>query len=125
MLAVDIIGRLPGRTDNEIKNCRSTNLIKKLKSSGIDPPPIKNRRFQEKSYEIIVPKKPGDDNKKKPKQQQQRKEIKPMIISATKSKLPKQYASPSGCQGITGSTISPEVFRPSPISYAESNFCVC
>ncbi|XP_059276402.1 MYB-like transcription factor 4 [Lycium ferocissimum] len=32
-----IAGRLPGRTDNEIKNYWNTHLIKKLKSAGIEP----------------------------------------------------------------------------------------
>ncbi|CAH9065737.1 unnamed protein product [Cuscuta epithymum] len=32
-----IAGRLPGRTDNEIKNYWNTHLFKKLKSSGIEP----------------------------------------------------------------------------------------
>ncbi|KAL2547595.1 transcription factor MYB [Forsythia ovata] len=32
-----IAGRLPGRTDNEIKNHWNTHLLKKLKNSGIEP----------------------------------------------------------------------------------------
>ncbi|KAE8673122.1 Transcription repressor MYB5 [Hibiscus syriacus] len=32
-----IAGRIPGRTDNEIKNYRNTHLSKKLISQGIDP----------------------------------------------------------------------------------------
>ncbi|XP_009602702.1 transcription factor MYB3-like [Nicotiana tomentosiformis] len=36
-----IAGRLPGRTDNEIKNYWNTHLIKKLKSAGIEPKPHK------------------------------------------------------------------------------------
>lgn len=32
-----IAGRIPGRTDNEIKNYWNTNLSKKLISQGIDP----------------------------------------------------------------------------------------
>uniref|UniRef100_A0A3Q7JEH6 Uncharacterized protein n=1 Tax=Solanum lycopersicum TaxID=4081 RepID=A0A3Q7JEH6_SOLLC len=34
-----IAGRLSGRTDNEIKNHWHTNLLKKLKASGIEPKP--------------------------------------------------------------------------------------
>nr|GMD97529.1 myb-related protein 308-like [Ipomoea batatas] len=34
-----IAGRLPGRTDNEIKNYWNTHLLKKLKSAGIEPKP--------------------------------------------------------------------------------------
>ncbi|XP_016440837.2 uncharacterized protein LOC107766557 [Nicotiana tabacum] len=37
-----IAGRLPGRTDNEIKNYWNTHLIKKLKSAGIERKPHKN-----------------------------------------------------------------------------------
>lgn len=37
-----IAGRLPGRTDNEIKNYWNTHLIKKLKIAGIEPKPHKN-----------------------------------------------------------------------------------
>ncbi|KAM3396542.1 myb-related protein [Capsicum galapagoense] len=37
-----IAGRLPGRTDNEIKNYWNTHLVKKLKNTGIDPKPLKN-----------------------------------------------------------------------------------
>nr|AKA59777.1 MYB13 [Scutellaria indica] len=34
-----IAGRLPGRTDNEIKNYWNTHLLKKLKTAGIQPKP--------------------------------------------------------------------------------------
>ncbi|XP_049377039.1 transcription factor MYB8-like [Solanum stenotomum] len=44
-----IAGRLPGRTDNEIKNYWNTHLIKKLKSTGIEPKPHKNFTKKEKS----------------------------------------------------------------------------
>ncbi|XP_015084650.1 transcription factor MYB7-like [Solanum pennellii] len=45
-----IAGRLPGRTDNEIKNYWNTHLIKKLKSTGIEPKPHKNlTKLKEKS----------------------------------------------------------------------------
>ncbi|XP_060173668.1 transcription factor MYB8-like [Lycium barbarum] len=37
-----IAGRLPGRTDNEIKNHWHTNLLKKLKAAGIEPKPKKS-----------------------------------------------------------------------------------
>ncbi|KAL3536687.1 hypothetical protein ACH5RR_000053 [Cinchona calisaya] len=37
-----IAGRLPGRTDNEIKNYWNTHLSKKLRSQGIDPITHKN-----------------------------------------------------------------------------------
>lgn len=36
-----IAGRLPGRTDNEIKNYWNTHLLKKLKSAGFEPRPHK------------------------------------------------------------------------------------
>ncbi|KAK6122553.1 hypothetical protein DH2020_043704 [Rehmannia glutinosa] len=37
-----IAGRLPGRTDNEIKNHWNTHLLKKLKNAGIQPKPHKD-----------------------------------------------------------------------------------
>ncbi|KAI3453343.1 hypothetical protein Pfo_010006 [Paulownia fortunei] len=37
-----IAGRLPGRTDNEIKNYWNTHLLKKLKNAGIHPKPHKD-----------------------------------------------------------------------------------
>ncbi|KAG9146959.1 hypothetical protein Leryth_005216 [Lithospermum erythrorhizon] len=48
-----IAGRLPGRTDNEIKNYWNTHLIKKLRNEGIEPKPDK-----------IVKKKRKDSKKK-------------------------------------------------------------
>ncbi|GAA0148537.1 DNA-binding transcription factor [Lithospermum erythrorhizon] len=36
-----IAGRLPGRTDNEIKNYWNTHLIKRLRNEGIEPKPDK------------------------------------------------------------------------------------
>ncbi|GFP84406.1 transcription repressor myb5 [Phtheirospermum japonicum] len=52
-----IAGRLPGRTDNEIKNHWNTHLLKKLQSAGIQP---KSRKD--------LPKKPAKRPKKKKKQ---------------------------------------------------------
>ncbi|KAG9155010.1 hypothetical protein Leryth_012183 [Lithospermum erythrorhizon] len=47
-----IAGRLPGRTDNEIKNYWNTHLIKKLRDEGIEPKPdkiiIKKRKDSKK-----------------------------------------------------------------------------
>ncbi|CAN4077419.1 unnamed protein product [Withania somnifera] len=57
-----IAGRLPGRTDNEIKNYWNTHLIRKLKMAGIQPKVNK-----------ISPKK---DPKKKPKTKKQDKKKK-------------------------------------------------
>ncbi|XP_019200152.1 PREDICTED: myb-related protein Myb4-like isoform X2 [Ipomoea nil] len=67
-----IAGRLPGRTDNEIKNYWNTHLLKKLKSSGIEPRKIVASK--KKATKIVAPKKPGDAKKKPKQQQQQRKE---------------------------------------------------
>lgn len=57
-----IAGRLPGRTDNEIKNYWNTHLIKKLKSSGVEPKAGKQTKDPGKRT-----KKPS--NKKKNKKQ--------------------------------------------------------
>ncbi|KAK4486549.1 hypothetical protein RD792_009234 [Penstemon davidsonii] len=54
-----IAGRLPGRTDNEIKNYWNTYLLKKLKIAGINP---KSKSTQEK---------------KKKKQKQKKKQLPP------------------------------------------------
>ncbi|KAL0289402.1 UNVERIFIED_CONTAM: Transcription repressor [Sesamum calycinum] len=61
-----IAGRLPGRTDNEIKNYWNTHLLKKLKTAGIHPKPHKDLPKPTKN------KKPaagsgGGKKKKKPK----------------------------------------------------------
>ncbi|XP_073026280.1 transcription repressor MYB5-like [Primulina eburnea] len=44
-----IAGRLPGRTDNEIKNYWNTYLLKKLNKTGIRPTPNKNFRKPRRS----------------------------------------------------------------------------
>ncbi|XP_019160401.1 PREDICTED: myb-related protein 308-like [Ipomoea nil] len=43
-----IAGRLPGRTDNEIKNYWNTHLLKKLKSAGIEPKPRHSKDSKKK-----------------------------------------------------------------------------
>ncbi|MCD7463295.1 hypothetical protein HAX54_050286 [Datura stramonium] len=43
-----IAGRLPGRTDNEIKNYWNTHLIKKLKIAGIEPKLKPHKNFTKK-----------------------------------------------------------------------------
>ncbi|KAK4421501.1 Transcription repressor [Sesamum alatum] len=57
-----IAGRLPGRTDNEIKNYWNTHLLKKLKTAGIHPKPHKDLPKPTKN------KKPAAGGKKKKKQ---------------------------------------------------------
>nr|GME03248.1 myb-related protein 308-like [Ipomoea batatas] len=71
-----IAGRLPGRTDNEIKNYWNTHLLKKLKSSGIEPrPPRKIVTSKKKATipKIVTSKKPANNNSRNKKLQ--RKEI--------------------------------------------------
>ncbi|KAK6162211.1 hypothetical protein DH2020_002052 [Rehmannia glutinosa] len=51
-----IAGRLPGRTDNEIKNYWNTHLLKKLQSAGIQPKSHKD---------LPKPNKNNNNNKKK------------------------------------------------------------
>nr|GMD11770.1 transcription factor MYB3-like [Ipomoea batatas] len=60
-----IAGRLPGRTDNEIKNYWNTHLLKKLKSEGIQPKPARTSRAIPKNKKTAKPDKTGRDEKKK------------------------------------------------------------
>lgn len=78
-----IAGRLPGRTDNEIKNYWNTHLSKRLRSEGTDPNTHKklsepaqeskrknnksNSRKQQKSSKIIGSKENLDHQPEKPK----------------------------------------------------------
>eukprot|EP00253_Pinus_taeda_P034969 PITA_34969 len=48
-----IAGRLPGRTDNEIKNHWSTHIKRKLSSKGFDPH-LKRGNFSEEEDELII-----------------------------------------------------------------------
>ncbi|CAA2985664.1 transcription factor MYB8-like [Olea europaea subsp. europaea] len=61
-----IAGRLPGRTDNEIKNYWNTHLLKKLKTAGIEPKDLPKQRKEPKlkSKKSAVPK-PNDKPEKK------------------------------------------------------------
>ncbi|MCD9646260.1 hypothetical protein HAX54_035978 [Datura stramonium] len=62
-----IAGRLPGRTDNEIKNYWNTHLIKKLKIAGIQPKvhKISTKREPKKKPKTEKPRKKQDKKKKK------------------------------------------------------------
>ncbi|KAJ8553140.1 hypothetical protein K7X08_020533 [Anisodus acutangulus] len=63
-----IAGRLPGRTDNEIKNYWNTHLIKKLKIAGILPKVTKKE--PKKKPKTEKPRKKQDKKKKKKKKEQ-------------------------------------------------------
>ncbi|XP_009625117.1 uncharacterized protein LOC107823382 [Nicotiana tabacum] len=71
-----IAGRLPGRTDNEIKNYWNTHLIKKLKSAGIEPKVNKifskycPKKEPKKQAKIEKPRKKQDKKKNKKKKDQ-------------------------------------------------------
>ncbi|KAL3645524.1 Transcription factor [Castilleja foliolosa] len=68
-----IAGRLPGRTDNEIKNHWNTHLLKKLTNAGIRPNPHKDLP---KSPPPKIKKVAGDDDKKKKKKLKKKKTTK-------------------------------------------------
>lgn len=48
-----IAGRLPGRTDNEIKNHWNTHILKRLKQQGIHPKPNNNHISKKGKSKII------------------------------------------------------------------------
>nr|GMD07467.1 transcription factor MYB3-like [Ipomoea batatas] len=60
-----IAGRLPGRTDNEIKNYWNTHLLKKLKSEGIQPKPARTSRAIPKNKKTAKPDQTGRNEKRK------------------------------------------------------------
>lgn len=61
-----IAGRLPGRTDNEIKNYWNTHLIKKLKNQEQQPEEKKKKKKKQKNEKNkIITKVPEDDSEKK------------------------------------------------------------
>ncbi|KAM3379898.1 myb-related protein like [Capsicum galapagoense] len=68
-----ISGRLPGRTDNEIKNYWNTHLIKKLKIGGIHPKVHKifNKKEPKKKPKSDKPRKKQDKKKKNNKKKDQ------------------------------------------------------
>ncbi|KAF3628387.1 Transcription repressor MYB5 [Capsicum annuum] len=68
-----ISGRLPGRTDNEIKNYWNTHLIKKLKIAGIHPKVHKifNKKEPKKKPKSDKPRKKQDKKKKNNKKKDQ------------------------------------------------------
>ncbi|VFQ83086.1 unnamed protein product [Cuscuta campestris] len=112
-----IAGRLPGRTDNEIKNYWNTHLVKKLKSSGVEPKPGIGKPIKDSGKR---PKKPA--HKKKNKKQikksgggvkEERAEEKPHKVYAPKpirpsvslsrnSSLDDLSGSVSSCSGENG-----------------------
>ncbi|KAL9250820.1 Transcription repressor MYB5-like protein [Drosera capensis] len=59
-----IAGRLPGRTDNEIKNYWNAHLSKKLKSQGTDP---NTHKKLDPAHEPTLNQEPGTAEKKSPK----------------------------------------------------------
>ncbi|KAL2527756.1 transcription repressor MYB5-like [Abeliophyllum distichum] len=64
-----IAGRLPGRTDNEIKNYWNTHLLKKLKTAGIQPKDYPKQQKEPKSKKSTV----SEPNAKQKKKKQKKK----------------------------------------------------
>ncbi|GER43674.1 Myb transcription factor [Striga asiatica] len=65
-----IAGRLPGRTDNEIKNYWNTHLLKKLQSAGLRPKPAPDQPSRPTKHQS--PTSPEDNNKKKKKKKEEK-----------------------------------------------------
>ncbi|KAL7002337.1 transcription factor [Sarracenia purpurea var. burkii] len=76
-----IAGRLPGRTDNEIKNYWNTHLSKRLRSQGTDP--NTHRKLSDDSPVQEPTKKRRNNNKK----QQKNKSSKPVNPESEKQKV--------------------------------------
>ncbi|KAL3817887.1 hypothetical protein ACJIZ3_003792 [Penstemon smallii] len=70
-----IAGRLPGRTDNEIKNYWNTYLLKKLKIAGINPKSPKTNPKSNNNKKSTPTPAPADE-KKKNKHQKKKDQIK-------------------------------------------------
>ncbi|KAI4355263.1 hypothetical protein L6164_004053 [Bauhinia variegata] len=70
-----IAGRLPGRTDNEIKNYWNTHLSKRLRKQGTDPNTHKKLTDPElKPQDQTTKRKNKNDNSKKKKKKQNKKD---------------------------------------------------
>ncbi|XP_065030059.1 MYB31 transcription factor31-like [Musa acuminata AAA Group] len=78
-----IAARLPGRTDNEIKNYWNTHIRRKLLSRGVDP--ITHRPFDERAPSTIA----ISSERKEEKQQQQQQQSSSDESSAQRQKAPK------------------------------------
>uniref|UniRef100_A0A6N2KV33 Uncharacterized protein n=1 Tax=Salix viminalis TaxID=40686 RepID=A0A6N2KV33_SALVM len=81
-----IAGRLPGRTDNEIKNYWNTHLVKRLRSQGTDP---NTHKKLPEPVKREVKRRRGDKNTSKKKQNRS----KAKLVPAEKHKvhLPKPF----------------------------------
>ncbi|CAH9068780.1 unnamed protein product [Cuscuta europaea] len=98
-----IAGRLPGRTDNEIKNYWNTHLFKKLKSSGIEPKRRPAGKDSSRKKQHAAAKE--DDNKAKNKKE--------------KISLERDIEMKESCKGKV--LYAPKPIRPSSVSSLSRN----
>ncbi|TYI50838.1 hypothetical protein E1A91_D12G131500v1 [Gossypium mustelinum] len=93
-----IAGRLPGRTDNEIKNYWNTHLSKRLLSQGTDPNTHK-KLPPDNPVVVLVPKKKRKNKSTKPTEQEKPKIHLPKPIRFTSSVCTTKSSSQGGENG--------------------------
>ncbi|PIN00955.1 Transcription factor, Myb superfamily [Handroanthus impetiginosus] len=88
-----IAGRLPGRTDNEIKNYWNTHLLKKLKTAGINPKSQINLPKSSKNKNTTTASGGAAVNKKKKKQKKEKEKEKVSVGNGKQSTDPNREQS--------------------------------
>ncbi|KAJ6400753.1 hypothetical protein OIU84_016226 [Salix udensis] len=87
-----IAGRLPGRTDNEIKNYWNTHLVKRLRSQGTDP---NTHKKLPEPVKREVKRRRGDKNTSKKKQNRSKAKLVPAEKHKVHLPKPVRFASSS------------------------------